>query len=314
MNKEKLKPIVKGIIKQLPVLKNILFHKKTEALTSRFCYSIWMRHFVNWNIYHDRIPENVAEFGPGNSFGIRLAALLSGCKHIYLLDEIKYLDKQRNLEIFEELTGFFKDKINIPDNVEYPNLEPLLEDYRFPANILPDSLLKEILHEDRLNAIRSEIMDITNPQNVFIKCHIPQKNAESVESSLLDFIYSQGVLEHIEDLDYMYSIMNKLLLSSGSMSHTIDFKSHGVTQSWNGHWTFNDFEWRIVKGGNNFMINRQPISKHLELQSKYNFKILKVTPVFTKNKLKRNQFSGRFRYLSEEDITTSGAYIFSKKE
>nr|MDA3813530.1 hypothetical protein [Candidatus Cloacimonadota bacterium] len=80
------------------------------------------------------------------------------------------------------------------------------------------------------------------------------------------------------------------------------------------HWTFSDFEWHIVKGGKNFLINRQPLSKHIELHSKYNFKILINIPVKLQNKLKINQISNRFVNLSVQDITTSDVYILSKKK
>jgi hypothetical protein len=107
--------------------------------------------------------------------------------------------------------------------------------------------------------------------------------------------------------------MKQWLKPTGFMSHTIDFKSHGITKSWNGHWSFSDFEWGIVKGGKIFLINRQPFSKHIELHSKYGFKILLNSPKKLENKLKRQYLSRKFRFLSEEDITTSGVYILSQK-
>jgi hypothetical protein len=69
-----------------------------------------------------------------------------------------------------------------------------------------------------------------------------------------------------------------------------------------------------VKGGKIFLINREPISKHIELLSKYGFNILINAPIKMENKLNRNQLSTKFKNLSEEDITTSGTYILSRKE
>src|ERR1039457_4517717 len=109
-------------------------------------------------------------------------------------------------------------------------------------------------------------------------------------------------------------VMEKWLKPLGLMSPTIDFKLMGVTQIWNGHWTFSDLEWKIVKGGKPFLINRQPFSEHMKLQSKYGFKILVNVPTKLENKLNRNQLSTEFKNISEEDITTSGTYILSKKE
>lgn len=314
MNKEKLKPIIKGLIKHIPGVKKILPNRTGGTIESRYCYSVWMRHLNNWNSVNDRVPEIVAELGPGDSLGIGLAALLSGSKRLYVLDVVKYWDNKRNLKIFEELIEFFKNKISIPDNIEYPKVKPELENYSFPSNILSDNLLSETLSENRLNTIRKEILDINNPENSFIIYHIPWNDSNIINNNTVDFIYSQAVLEHVEDLDNTYSTMRKWLKPSGLMSHTIDYKSHKVTKSWNGHWTFSDFEWNIVKGGKIFLINRQPFSKHIELHLKYGFKILVKVPVKLKNKLNINQLSSRFKKLSEEDITTSEVYILSKKE
>ena len=155
---------------------------------------------------------------------------------------------------------------------------------------------------------------INNPENIFIKCQIPWYEAHVINENTIDFIYSQAVLEHVEDLESTYSAMRKWLKSSGLMSHTIDFKSHELTKSWNGHWTFSDLEWYLAKGGRKFLINRQPYSKHIELHIKNRFQVLVNLPEKLENNLKKNQISRKFKILSKEDITTSGAYILSKKE
>lgn len=314
MYREKIKPILKGIIKHIPGVKSFLSNRTGGTIESRYCYSVWMRHLIHWDIFNDGIPENVLELGPGDSLGIGLASLLSGSKHLYALDVVKYWDNKRNLEIFEELIELFKSKTDIPDNVEYPMLKSSIENCNFPSGILSDKLLNETLAENRLNAIRKEIMDIDNPENSFIKYYIPWNESDIIYADTIDFIYSETVLQHVEDLDNTYRAMKKWLKPLGLMSHTIDFKSMNTIESWNGHWTFSDFEWKIVKGGKLFLINREPISKHIELHSKYGFKILINAPIKMENKLNRNQFSSKYQNLSEEDITTSVTYILSKKQ
>ena len=314
MNIEKIKPISKGIILHIPGVRKILSKRTGGTSESRYCYSVWMRHLIHWNIFYDRIPEDVVELGPGDSLGIGLASLLSGSKQLYALDVVKYWDNKRNLEVFEELIVLFRSKANIPDSIEYPTIKPKLENYGFPSSILSDNLLNETLAENRLNAIRKEILDIDNPANSFIKYYIPWNGSDIIKPDSIDFIYSQAVLQHVEDLENTYRVMEKWLKPLGLMSHTIDFKLMGVTQIWNGHWTFSDLEWKIVKGGKPFLINRQPFSEHMKLQSKYGFKILVNVPTKLENKLNRNQLSTEFKNISEEDITTSGTYILSKKE
>ena len=49
----------------------------------------------------------------------------------------------------------------------------------------------------------------------------------------MDFLYSQAVLEHVEDLDNTYKAMQKWLKPSGFISHTIDLhKNSRVIHSW----------------------------------------------------------------------------------
>ncbi|MEZ4803452.1 MAG: hypothetical protein R2797_11830 [Gelidibacter sp.] len=318
MIKEKLKPIVKGIIKHI-LLKKVWPKQPTggggggSTTNSRYCYSVWMRHLQNLNEFQHGVPKIVAEFGPGNSLGCSLAALLSGAEKIYGFDVVKYWDNDRNVRMFDDLIQLFKDRTAIPDQTEFVKVRPVLNDYKFPSHILTDDLLMKSLAIERLEAIRKELMDIDNPNNRYIKFQIPWNDTTLVEKNSVDFIFSQAVLMHIYDLDDTYKVMRDWLKLNGYMSHTIDFKSLGSISIWNGHYTYKDWEWEVVTGGKNELISRLPCSAHVALHHKYNFKILKQ--VFDKkgNKLSKKDLATRFKELSNEDLTTSGMYILSQK-
>jgi len=314
MKNEKIIPLAKGILKHIPFIKNLLANKTGGTIESRYCYSVWMRHLKNLGTANAEIPEVVAELGPGDSLGIGLAALLSGCKKLYAFDVVKYWDTQRNLIIFDELVELFKKRAAIPDQSEYPLVKPLLESYDFPANLLSENWLQEKLMPERLNLIRKEIADVENPGNSIIRVQIPWNDAAILENNSVDFIYSQAVLQHIEDLEDTYTAMSKWLKPLGKMSHTIDFKSMGTTESWNGHWTYSDLEWKIVKGGKSFLINRHPCSYHLALHQNNGFQIIEQQRVKSENKLTKTHLARRFKHLEDDDITTSGIYILSQKE
>lgn len=315
MDIEKQILIAKGTIKHLPGIKKILPPQKTGGtIESRYCYTVWLRHLKNWGRFYSQIPETVAELGPGDSLGTGFAALLSGSRRLYAFDVIKYWDNERNLRIFNELVELFKRRAPMPDHSEYPKVRPEPEDYTFPSSIITEDILKESLSEGRLDAIRKEISNIDSESNTIIKYKIPWNDSEILNPESVDFIYSQAVLECPDDLENTYGAMCRWLKPSGLMSHTIDFKSHGLTTEWNGHWKFSDLEWFLVKGGKSFLINRQPLSKHLELHEKYGFEILERQQAKKENRLDRESLAERFRDLSDEDLTTSGVYLLSGKK
>lgn len=314
MDLEKQLLIARGTIKRLPFLRNFHIPDATGGtIESRYCYAVWMRHLVNSYRFLGTIPQTVAELGPGDSLGTGFAALLSGSSHIIALDAVKYWDNERNLRIFDELVDLFRSRAAIPGGSEYPKVRPFLKDYNFPINILTDKLLDESLTERRIASIRKEIGDIDNPANTFIRYKIPWDDDGVVHENSLEFIFSQAALESVEEIEKAYRAMQKWLKPGGIMSHTIDFRSHGLTRNWNGHWVFNDFEWKLVKGNRKFLINRQPFSSHISLHSKNGFIVLYKETVRTENLIDRKALAGRFNKLSDEDLTTSGCYIISKK-
>lgn len=313
MANEKIIPLAKGILKHFPFIKNLLAKKTGGTIESRYCYSVWMRHLINLGTADNDIPKVVAELGPGDSLGIGLAALLSGCKKLYAFDVIKYWDSERNLIIFDELVELFKQRAAIPDQTEYALVKPDLENYNFPSDLLSEAWLQEALSTNRLSQIRKEIADAENPENNFIQVQIPWNDSAILKNNSVDFIYSQAVLQHIEDLEGTYTAMKKWLKPLGIMSHTIDFKSMGTTQTWNGHWTYNDLEWKIVRGGKSFLINRHPCSYHLNLHQDNGFQIMKTQDDRSANTLMPYKLAKRFRHLKDNDLTTSGIYVLSQK-
>ncbi|HEX2922119.1 MAG TPA: hypothetical protein VHO50_13225 [Bacteroidales bacterium] len=312
MDIEKQILIAKGAFKHLPGVSK-RFRRTGGTIESRYCYSVWMRHLKYWSKHRNKVPVTVAELGPGDSLGTGFAALLSGARRLFALDVVKYWDNDRNLRIFNELVDLFRKRVPVPDNTEYPKVRPFLSDYSFPSSILTDDDLKESLSESRLEIIRKEIIDIDNPRNIYIKYKIPWHDPYVITANSIDFIYSQAVLECIDDLDNTYLSMCRWMKPGALMSHTIDLKSHGLTSEWNGHWKFNDFEWYLVKGGRRFLINRQPLSTHIEMHKRHGFEILTNESIKSFNKLDPDVLSKRFRGLSEEDRTTSGVYVLSRK-
>lgn len=309
-----IKPIVAGFIKNSKFLRKFMPLKTGGTNSSRYCYSVWLRHLVKLNSNNIVFqPESVAELGPGDSLGIGIAALLSGVQEYIALDIQKYWNPEQNVQMLDDLLVLFVNKEPIPDEKEFPNVQPKLDDYSFPSAILSDDLLKISLSPERIAAIKKELENPDNPNNVFIKYFIPWSNPDVIRKESVDLIISQAVLEHVDELESTYHAMNQWLKNNGTMSHSIDFKSHGFTKSWNGHWTLSEWEWKIVRGGRVYAINREPFSTHLKYIKQFGFNLITKELKTLPSKIEVDQLSAAFSELSNEDISVSGMYIIAKK-
>jgi hypothetical protein len=248
----------------------------------------------------------VAELGPGDSLGIGLAAILCGADRYIALDAKPHANTERNLSVFDELARLFHDRIPIPDDNEWPRVQPKLSGYAFPTHILTPDRLDECLAESRLRHIRNAIAGARGPVSVAYRA--PWSAPSVIEPACVDFIISQAVLEHVEDLETTYGAMRSWMKPGASMSHSIDFWCHGLTWAWNGHWTIGDLTWRVVRGARGYLINRQPLSTHLDLLAKNGFE-----PVHVERRREETspgfRLAKRFRTLSAEDLSTRGAFI-----
>lgn len=314
----KLKYILKGLVKSIPGIEKVYNLNKPPGGTNnaRYCYSVWLRHLtLAFKNGQELIPNRIAELGPGDSLGVGLSALLSGIEHYYAFDLIKYSNTTINLEIFDELVDLFQKRAPIPDNIEFPDIKPVLDNYDFPKNILTDEHLQKSMRKDRLERIRNSIkaLDSNDLSGSMINYQFNWAESIEIKNESLDMILSQAVLEHVDDLILVYKTMYKWLIPNGIISHDIDFKSHGSADSWYGHWTYSDLEWKIVKGRKKYLINREPYSTHIRLLKENNFKVICDLKTNTILEIDKSKLSKRFKYLTDEDLTTQTVFIQAKK-
>jgi hypothetical protein len=311
-----IKAIVKGILSIVPGVNAIGRREGGGANSARYCYSVWLRHLVLARMKGmNDIPLTVAELGPGDSLGIGISALLSGVETYSAFDVVNFIRLQQNLEILDELCILFEKKTPIPGDDEFPLLSPKLESYTFPANILSDDLLNRSLSEQNIQEIKEALTCISNGKNdnKRISYFAPWTSNEILQKSSVDFIISQAVLEHVDNLHITYQVMNRWLKKGGYSSHQVDFKSHGYSKEWYGHWCYSDFKWKVIKGKRPYLLNREPLSTHLRIQIEYGFEILNVLRRISTVQAKRQKLAKKFVHIPDDDLVTSSAYIFSVK-
>jgi len=298
-----------GLFTYLPYANRLRMKGTGGTVSARYCYSVWLRHLVLTYRNSSRCyPKVVAELGPGDSLGIGLAALISGSDKYFALDVVRHADIKRNESIFDELVNLFKEREPIPGNEEFPRVKPLVDCYDFPHDLLDDLHLEKALDGVRLDKIRNSISH-ANDSDSMLEYIVPWDSEEIRKEINADMIYTQAVLEHVDNLKYTYAVMYDLLKQTGCMSHQIDLKSHGTAKEWNGHWRYSDLLWKIIKGRRPYLLNRIPYSHHVSYMRNAGFNILYEQKTLSDTIYKVSDLAHNFHTNTEEDLTVSSVYI-----
>jgi SAM-dependent methyltransferase len=307
--KLKLKALLSGAATYIPGYRAMRRTGGTDS--ARYCYSVWLRHLVLANRASPSlgIPRVVAELGPGDSIGIGLAALLCGAEKYFAFDVVAYPDLRGNLAVFDELIELLRRREPIPGGDDFPSLQPLLQELEFPAYLLDDSRLAASLAPARIAMIRTAIENAG--ENSCIVYRAPWTDDSVIQNGTIDMIYSQAVLEHVVDLPAVFGAMRRWLKPGGVMSHQIDYRCHGKADTWDGHRTFSDLAWKLVVGRRPYLLNRVPHSEQMRLLRAAGFDVLAETAERSPPGATRGQLATRFRHLSEDDRSTSGAFVLA---
>jgi hypothetical protein len=303
---------------QLAIYRRYSDHSDPKKV-ARYHYSDWLRHLVTAHrngAFGGGLPRVVAELGPGNSLGTGLCALLSGAEKYYAFDVVPYASTKIDVTVLDELVRLLKRRADIPDNAEFPIFGFEMDSYSFPSNVLNQDRLDEGISNDRVALIREQLLSLhnTSRSDQMIGYFAPYDRLDAVEPRSIDLVVGRWIMEHVDDLETMYKCMSCWLRTGGLASLTGDFSSHGFTKTWNGHWAYSDFFWNLMRGKHPWFINREPCSTHIELLTKYGFRILyKLIETRTADSIARESVSDKFKDLSEADFHARTAFIQAVK-
>ena len=306
--------LLRGLLSYVPGFDPLIGRRRIGGGTSsaRYCYSVWLRHLT---LAHagglTTIPATIAELGPGDSVGLGMAALLSGVERYWALDVVSYSNPARNLRVFDDLVDLFTRRAPIPNDPELAQVKPALDSYAFPAHILTDERLRAALDPKRLAYLRNAVSTLGSAASDSdpLRYMTSWQDAAGIRMNSVDALYSQAVLEHVDDLELTYRAMRDWLRPGAYMSHQIDFRCHGTTSAWNGHWGVSDWAWRVAQGRREYFLNRQPCSRHLSLLEDFGFVVVSKIPQIDNSGIARAALAPRFQTLTDEDLRTSGLFV-----
>jgi hypothetical protein len=305
----KVGQLLYGISTFIPGVAAVFGRGGGDTQSARYCYSVWLRHLVtavaNGLPAHPRV---VAELGPGDSLGVGLAALVSGAERYHAFDVVRHAQINRNLAVLDELCSLFRSRAEIPGEAEFPEVQPLLPSYAFPHHVFGEEALTAALADDRLARIRDSVRK-QNEAGSMIDYRTRWFDETAVERDSVDLLFSQAVLEHVDDLASSYRAMRLWIKPDGVISHQIDFRCHSTARLWNGHWRYSDGVWKLIRGRRSYLLNREPYSTHLRLLAENGFSFVGGQTAKLESHLERPDLAPRFRHLTDQDLTTSSALI-----
>jgi SAM-dependent methyltransferase len=314
-----IKRVARGLLTYVPPIERRIVKYTQGTDSARYCYSVWLRHLVMARA--SRLPDQprvVAELGPGDSLGIGIMALLAGASHYVGLDVVQYAHTARNLVILDDLVALLRERASLPDANEIPELKPYLASYEFPAHVMTAERIAHGLHDERVAAIRSALQHLGEPvragdEEIRIDYRVPWFDPTVIQRGSVDMVYSQAVLEHVDDLETTYAALAAWLKPGGVASHQISFVSHGITPEWNGHWTIPDPVWKLIRGRRPYLLNREPASTHARMLRESGLEVVNEVRVHQPSDISRSRLASRFRSFSDDDLTTKAVFMQAVK-
>lgn len=282
------------------------------TVLARYCYSVFMRHRVIAAQHGlTGTPKSVVELGPGDSLGSGLMSLLTGSERYAAIDAVRHASPETNLAVFDGLVTLLTNRAPIPCDGECAVIRPELTNYEFPHAIFDDGSLALALAPARLARLREILVKADN--SGAIQYFAPFGEMGTIQPESVDWIFSQAVLEHVDNLSETYRHCYRCLVRGSIMTHQIDYQCHETAPEWNGHWKYPQWLWSLMRGRRPWFVNRLPHSVQRRLQQQAGFDVRAEVVQEQLGGIARARLATQFRSMSDMDLATAGAFIVSLK-
>ena len=299
----------------MPLYRRLAFRPNPAPADSS--YGIWLKHLVMSQEHRPHaVPRIVAELGPGLSLGVGLAALICGAERYIALDAVRFAPLTHVLPVFDRLVELFVRQERPENATGFPSYEFALDAPGFPSRVLPAEHMTAMLDPARIAALRRDVqtfVDSGGLESSRMTYIAPWTLTGVAQCGEIDFLLSHTVLQHVQSVDAIWQQIGALLCSGGVCSHQVNFDSHGTSAIWNGHWVYPEAVWRIALGRKTFLINREPLSRHITAARKHGLQCLEILQRRDETGVALSALAPRWKGLAEDDRTTRGALIVARK-
>lgn len=244
------KSLFKGLISFVPG-SNYLFNKRSgRPVHPSYYIYVFLLHQ-----YYSSSHQNTfgyLEIGPGECPGLALIAYCVGYSPVSALDVLPFASNISLLHVAKGLKTFLLTTDTLISNSVYKNIFPLVP--LAELNQLYQSLLKN-LDFRKLDQFCDSSLNLSD-LNYYPYLSDPSRLKNLFKYSTYDFVVSQACLEHVVNLESLFSTLRDITTLNSTHSHSIDLSSHGITNSVDGHRGIHPFLWYLLKGRRSYFINR----------------------------------------------------------
>lgn len=275
-----LKIVVKMVLSRAPVgyslWRRLGAFKHGHMHSAHYAINVIETHINRMGGVDKILGATCLELGPGDSLASALIARAYGAEKVYMVDAGSFID--RKMAVYHHLAELLRAAgLKCPDIADCQNVDQML--VKLNASYLTQGL----------------------------------SSLKSIETSSIDLIWSQAVLEHVRlsEVDQTFLELRRIIRPSGCMSHRIDYKDH-LDASLN-NLRFSEKLWEtefMAKSG--FYTNRIRQSEMLNIIERSGFK----TEIINVDKwrtlpIERKRMNNKFSSLHEEDLIISGSDLLS---
>jgi len=308
--KNKLRTVIAKnffLLKIFIKLRSIINPDKNETggtSDSNYIYSLFLRTFDNYYTINKNIPKHVLEVGCGDSNIVSLLWVLVGSKSVVSIDAFNYLKKDKLYSLFKKSSDLL-----ISRNFCQMNINPRLnlDVYENLWKVLPskDTLV------NRQKLILDEIKNYLDGNDSNLFSYDPSYTTNKVFPFKFDFIFSQAVFEHVEHPKEVLVFLHNNLSDNGIIYTDVDFKSHGVSTLFNGHYILNESQYNLISSPFVFRyINRLPPSWFREVFES-SFNLIHEEKIVLNNNIKLNEV--KLNNFIESDLEIGSSLFISSK-
>lgn len=248
-------------------------NKKT--LNEKMEYNLWI--FKNLkgrlsSLNYDFKNKNILEIGPGYLFGLAYLFLAEGAKNVRIVDSHNWMKRLwRYKHIMQHYQNYIKKIFD--------------KDIGLP--LYPD--------------------ESTYRLQLFINGH---GNSGYTENDV-DFIYSNACIEHVRNVESLFSNLFRVLKSGGIMVHQIDLRDHYDFNKPLDYLMLSHEEWETQDHPDDSYTNRLRVDNYRDILAQYPHRKLAFISQFDENFKAPRDLNERFRGKTE--VNAVGLFMIVEK-